>query len=232
VFSLETRAFAAANKNKRNKPRINGNNNNNNNNNKGFGGVASPPTSLEEILQSFPNRIPKEDSITKTACPCGSGLVYGDCCGPIHSGTTTTNTIVPSPLSVLRARYTAFCWRNIGYIMASTHSSCRDYRQDKVAWAKSLDKNGMFDSFRFIQLVIVSSSDEEEEVDESNNENDDQQQREAFIEFQVTLQSKESGQETQVAERSRFLRQDGQWLYAGGDVRSLENGVNDIILNT
>jgi uncharacterized protein YchJ len=105
--------------------------------------------------------------------------------------------------------------------MASTHVSCRDYQQDKIAWAKSLHKNGMFDSFQFIQLVIVS---EQVLVAVENND-------EAFLEFQVTLKSRESGQETQVAERSRFVCQDGQWLYAGGDVHSLEKGVHDVILN-
>lgn len=93
-----------------------------------------------------------------------------------------------------------------------------------MAWAKSLNKNGMFDSFNFIQLHVVSQEEEEQ----------DNTKEDAVIiitEFQVTLQSQESGQETTVTERSRFKCHNGQWLYAGGDVRSLEKGVHDIVLN-
>jgi SEC-C motif-containing protein len=225
MFLLETRAFAA-------KKRNNNKQISSSSSNKGFG-VA--PLTFEETLQSFKNRIPEHASTT--ICPCGSGLVYGDCCGPIHSRATIPISILPpavpaavsSPISVLRSRYTAFCWRNIGYIIASTHDTCRDYQQDKMAWAKSLNKNGMFDSFNFIQLNVVSQE-EEQDVGEVNT-NEDEDDVIIIIKFQVTLQSQESGQETTVTERSRFKCQNGQWLYAGGDVRSLEKGVHDIILN-
>jgi SEC-C motif domain protein len=178
---------------------------------KGFG---LPPPTLEETLQSFKTRIP-ENAITMP-CPCGTGLLYGECCAPIHSG----EKLSLSPLTLLRSRYTAFCNRDIGYVMKSTHKTCRDYKEDKVAWAKSLDKNGMFDSYDFIALHVQGGTEEM-----GNNQ-------EAFIEFNVELRAKDSQQTTVVTERSRFLCQDdGQWLYAGGDVRSLEKGVDDIILN-
>ena len=151
-------------------------------------------------------------------------------------------------VDVLRSRYSAFCWRNIGHIIATTHSTNRDYREDKIAWAKDLHKEGMFDSFEFIRLDIGK-----EEVGRGGeNEN------EGFLEFQVTLRGRSddddnenggrgnarrggrpsaaatvAGLETVVKERSRFLRdaETGIWSYAGGDVTSEVAGLEDTPLN-
>ena len=128
---------------------------------------------------------------------------------------------------VLRSRYTAFSYRNIKYVMDTTHKSCRDYREDKVAWAKDLDKGGMFDSFEFVKL----QAGEEEMSDDNENE--------GYVEFKVTLRAKEdkydtvAGQETVISEKSRFLRNpdDGSWSYASGDVRSDVVGLEDTQLN-
>ena len=111
--------------------------------------------------------------------------------------------------------------------MDTTHESCRDYRVDKVAWAKDLDKGGMFDSFEFVKL---QAGEEEMSEDDKN---------EGFVEFKVTLRAKEdkydtvAGQETVISERSRFLRNsdDGSWSYASGDVRSDVVGLEDTQLN-
>jgi len=187
--------------------------------NRGFG--KAPPT-LDETLVTFKTRIP--ESAEGKPCPCGvSGKTYGTCCGPYLRGLTKPM----SATAVLQSRYTAFCWRNIGYIMQTTHPSCRDYNADPVAFAKDLNKNGMFDSFEFIGLKILG---EEEKV---NNDT------EAFIEFQVKLQANErtgsllEGQVTTIQERSKFLRDEatGSWSYASGDVRSTVQGVDDVILN-
>ena len=156
-------------------------------------------------------------------CACGSGKVYGDCCGPLHSGEKSCLTMT----DVLRSRYTAFSYRNIKYVMSTTHETCRDYREDKVAWAKDLDKGGMFDSFEFVKL---QAGEEEMSKDDENS---------GYVEFKVTLRAKEdkydtvAGQETVISERSRFLRnpEDGSWSYASGDVRSDVVGLEDTQLN-
>ena len=175
--------------------------------NRGFG--VAPPT-LEQTLASFKTRLPVDAE--DQPCPCGSGKLYSNCCAPYHKG----QILPPTPLEVLRSRYTAFCYRNIGYILDSTHPSCRDYQEDRIAWAKSLNKNGMFDSYTFVNLNVIDEDSGEEE---------------AYINFQVILRSNESGEETTVAEKSKFLKQDGKWTYASGDVRSTVQGVDDIILN-
>lgn len=132
-------------------------------------------------------------------------------------------------MDVLRSRYTAFSWRNIEYVMATTHESCRDFRKDRVAWANDLNKCGMFDSFEFVSL-----SSGEEEIDDTN-------ENAGFVEFKVTFRAKKrgdgndavAGQETVISERSRFLRNpvDGSWSYASGDVRSDVAGLENATLN-
>ncbi len=129
----------------------------------------------------------------------------------LHCTTTLTNAY--HLFIFARSRYTAFSWRNIDYVMSTTHELCRDFRDDKVAWAKDLDKKGMFDSFDFIQLTPG-----EEEMSQEN-------ENEGFVEFKVKLRAKDdsdyvAGQETVITERSKFIRDpnDGSWKYASGDV--------------
>lgn len=185
---------------------------------KGFG-VA--PSTFEEVLANFKTRLP--ESADDQPCPCGIlGKLYGDCCSPYHQGRAKPT----SPLAVLQSRYSAFFWRNIGYIIESTHPSCRDYRDDKVAWAKDLDKKGMFDSFEFVGLTILG-----DEVITSDDE--------GYVEFQVRMRANRrtsshlEGQVTTIQERSKFIKNEsnGVWSYATGDVRSTVQGVEDVVLN-
>ena len=194
--------------------------------NRGFG--IAPPT-YEEVVSSFQTRMPQNDP-NGCDCPCGSGGTYGECCGPFHKGDKTCQTMT----DVLRTRYTAFSWRLIDYVIKTTHETCRDYREDKIAWAKDLNKQGMFDSFEFVKL---DGGKEEEAMDNEN---------EGYIEFNVTLRKKDAddsdvgvdggsseSQETVISERSKFVRnpEDGVWSYSSGDVRTNVAGLEDTILN-
>lgn len=185
---------------------------------KGFG---APPPAFEDILSTFTSRVPEDPA--GLACPCGAGPTYGACCEPLHTGARPLSTMT----DVLRSRYVAFSWRMIDHVMRTTHPTCRDHRDDRVAWARDLDKGGMFDAFEFVKL--------EEGEEEMSAENDD----EGYLDFKVTLRAREdkgsavAGQETVIAERSRFLRdpEDGTWSYASGDVRSEVAGLEDTTLN-
>jgi SEC-C motif-containing protein len=186
--------------------------------NKGFG---APLPTLEDALAKFRTRVPV--NAEAQPCPCGTGKLYGDCCGPFHCNERLCLTMT----DVLRSRYSAFSWRKIKYVMDTTHETCRDYREDRIAWATDLNKGGMFDSFDFVNLDAGA------EEPSTDNEN------EGFLEFEVTLRAREdatsdlAGQETVIAERSRFLRDgiDGSWSYASGDVRSNVAGLEGTTLN-
>lgn len=177
---------------------------------KGFG---TKPPPFEQVVQSFPTRM-VPDAVTQP-CPCGSGAVYGDCCAPYHEGAR----LPEEPSIVLQTRYSAFYYRLIRYIIATTHPACRDFMTNKVKWAKDLDKNGMFDSYEFVSLAPGEPS-------PGTDEN------EAFLEFKVKLRARDgSGQETVVSEKSRFLKEGQEWLYASGEVRSDVAGLEDAVLN-
>jgi SEC-C motif-containing protein len=113
------------------------------------------------------------------------------------------------------------------YVVDTTHPECDDFRKDKVAWVKDLNRDGMFDSYDFLSLEAGS-----QEISEDND-------KEGFLEFKVNLRANESmggeikGQEIVVRERSRFLcvGEPASWLYAGGDVTSDIAGLEDVVLN-
>lgn len=53
-------------------------------------------------------------------CPCGSGLAYDACCGPLHGGTAAA-----SPEHLMRARYSAYVLGREDYLLATWHPSTR-----------------------------------------------------------------------------------------------------------
>ena len=174
--------------------------------NKGFG---VPPPTLDEVLSRFRTRIPDQDPESHE-CPCRtSGRTYGECCGPLHQGKPCQTMT-----DVLKSRYSAFSWRIIKHIIDTTHVTCKEFREDRVAWAKELNSAGMFDKYDFISL-------------EAGPEQPGSNPEEGFIQFNVILRAKEdtssltAGQDMVVTEKSRFVRDaDGRWSYASGDVRT------------
>jgi len=185
--------------------------------NRGFG--AGPAEVFEEVCSKFKTRLPSDTS--SVLCPCGTGEMYETCCAPYHRGTVLPD----SPTKVLRTRYTAFTYRIVPYILDTTHETCRDYRENRITWAKDMNKNGMFDSFQFVAL-------------EPGPEIFGKDDKEVFIDFKVRMQAVKdfgdcvTGQEMVIGEKSRFICDDsGKWTYASGDVSSLIEGLEDMILN-
>ena len=224
----------------------------------GFG--AAPPT-LVDVLKGFRTRVP--DNVNDLPCPCGktttttmntdgkttTPVTYGACCGPVLRGSLNNDGGCQTPEEVLRSRYTAFCYRDIGHIIQTTDEVCRDYNKNTIAWAQELNKNGMFDSFEFVQLNILHNTDDKVHENKNKTENLKEHEREASIEFTVRLRLRRSlsseteladsildvggVEETVVTETSTFLKnpKTGIWKYATGDVRSNVQGLEDMTLN-
>ena len=226
----------------------------------GFG--AAPPT-LVDVLNGFRTRVP--DNVNDLPCPCGkttttttttttdgkttTPVTYGACCGPVLRGSLNNDGGCHTPEEVLRSRYTAFCYRDVGHIIQTTDEVCRDYNKNTIAWAQELNKNGMFDSFEFVQLNILNNTDDKVHENEKETETSKEQEREASIEFTVRLRLRRSSssetkladsildvggvEETVVTETSTFLKnpKTGIWKYATGDVRSNVQGLEDMTLN-
>lgn len=185
---------------------------------KGFG--VAPPT-FAQVVAGFPTRLPSKDEFSTISCPCGSTKIYADCCSTFHNG----ESFPQSAQAVLQSRYAAFSFRLPAYIIETTHPECRDYQDDKISWAKSLHKGGMFDSYDFSGL----------EFGETERGATD---TESFLEFKVRLKANSKtgkyleGEEVVIAERSRFLMDDVGCKYAGGDVRTNVKGIEDVVLNS
>lgn len=56
-----------------------------------------------------------------TRCPCGTGLAFGECCGPIQRGERQAATAE----ALMRSRYTAFAVEDVDWLLASWHASTR-----------------------------------------------------------------------------------------------------------
>lgn len=181
----------------------------------GFKGFGTKPPTYEEVIATFKTQ--QGPDAVNEPCPCGTtaGALYGDCCAPYHQG----QKLAESPAVVLKTRYSAFYYRLIPYIISTTHPVCSDYNTDKIKWAKELHKNGMFDSFDFVAL-------------EPGVETPGKDANEGFLEFKVKLRARDGlKEETVISEKSRFLKQGEEWLYASGEVTSQVAGLEDIILN-
>ena len=55
-----------------------------------------------------------------TSCPCGRGLPYAECCGPVHQGQAPATAE-----ALMRARYSAFALDDDGYVLRSWHPHTR-----------------------------------------------------------------------------------------------------------
>lgn len=88
-------------------------------------------------------------------CPCGSGLVLGECCGPLLDGRPA-----PTAEALMRSRFTAFAVGDATYLRATWHASTRPRTLDLdegVAWRsleiRSTGAGGPFDDAGVVEFV-------------------------------------------------------------------------------
>ncbi|MFG1806839.1 YchJ family protein [Streptomyces sp. NPDC049040] len=118
-------------------------------------------------------------------CPCGLPAAYAECCGALHGGRAHAATAE----QLMRSRYSAFAVRDAGYLLRSWHSSTRprDVAFDpEVRWA-GLDILGGTGGSAF--------------------------HTEGTVEFRAHFRS--GGLAGDQHENSRFVREDGRWVYLG-----------------
>lgn len=124
-------------------------------------------------------------------CPCGSGRKYEQCCGLYLDEGVPAETAE----ALMRSRYTAHCKENLGYLFRTWHPETRPGHN-----ALNLQKDILWTG-----LEIIST--------EAGRPGDEQ----GMVEFVAQWVS--SGQTLSMHEKSRFVCQEGQWLYVDGDVR-------------
>jgi SEC-C motif domain protein len=119
-------------------------------------------------------------------CPCGTGLPYDDCCGPLHAGVAPAATAE----QLMRSRYSAFALGDPGYLLATWHTTTRprSLRLDEgVRWT-GLD-------------VLATTGGRLLDA-------------EGTVEFRA--HSRTAGRSGTQHERSRFVREDRLWRYLDG----------------
>ncbi|MBX3161646.1 MAG: YchJ family protein [Deltaproteobacteria bacterium] len=126
------------------------------------------------------------------SCPCGSGSDEAACCGPYHDGAPA-----PTALALMQSRYTAYVRGNVEYIVVTHHEPTRqDVDRAAIArWSRDTDWQG---------LEIVAT--------EHGGEGD----AEGMVEF--IARGVTAGRPFAQRERSRFVRVDDRWFYAGGKI--------------
>lgn len=124
-------------------------------------------------------------------CPCGRGLPYAACCGPLHRGEATAATAE----LLMRSRYSAFAVGNAAHLLATWHPSTRPP-------ALELEPGRRWTGLQVLATTGGGFLDAE-----------------GTVEF--TARSAEDGgaggagrPEVQ-HEVSRFVREGGRWLYVG-----------------
>ena len=121
-------------------------------------------------------------------CPCGSGRVYAQCCGPLHAGTAPAATAE----ALMRSRYSAFVRADGAYLLDSWHPSTRP---------SSLDL-GDAPATRWLGLDVRRHA----LLDADH----------ATVEF-VARWKVGGAPAVRLHELSRFVRKAGRWYYVDGD---------------
>ncbi|GAB3225152.1 YchJ family protein [Glycomyces halotolerans] len=131
------------------------------------------------------SRRPQSRPAADRPCPCGSGLAYRQCCGPLHAGTATADT----PEALMRSRYSAFAVGDAAYLLKTWHPDTRPPELD------------LADDRRWTGLEILETT------------GGSQFHTEGTVAFRAHYRDTE-GPGTQT-EHSRFLRHNRAWLYLG-----------------
>lgn len=122
-------------------------------------------------------------------CPCSSQRPYADCCQLIHQ----QPRLAEYPEQLMRARYSAHVKQLVDFVVETYHPSCHaEDQRDEIAESVYGDWRG---------LEVISSE---------PGQNDD----EGYVTFKATFY--QDGQEYCLEERSRFIRENGQWFYIDG----------------
>lgn len=125
-----------------------------------------------------------------TLCPCHSGKKYADCCESFHQGVQNPQTA----LQLMRSRYAAYAKGLPDYIIKTTHPDNPSYKKDHAQWRKEISRFCHFTEFRDLEISEFTDG-----------------EREAYVTFTAYLDQNQI--DTTFTERSRFLKEDGQWLY-------------------
>ncbi|ART79572.1 YchJ family protein [Oceanisphaera avium] len=123
-------------------------------------------------------------------CHCHSQLLFSDCCQPYLSGLLPA----PTPIALMRSRYTAFVLADGDYLLATWHPATKEQlcAHELAAAGRSCEWLGL--------KIIFSRTDTATE--------------QGVVEFKARY--KEQGKVAVLHEQSYFERVQGNWRYKDG----------------
>lgn len=126
-------------------------------------------------------------------CPCGNNETYKNCCQLAHKSLANVKTAE----QLMRSRYTAFTIGDGDYLIKSHHSTTRPIKekQSMVNWANSV---------HWLKLEILSKT---KGIDSDT---------EGTVEFKAHFL--ENGKPQVIHENSKFIKENGCWMYLGVNV--------------
>ncbi|ANV91631.1 MULTISPECIES: YchJ family protein [Cyanophyceae] len=126
-------------------------------------------------------------------CPCGSQKPLAQCCAPYLQG----QLAAPTAEALMQSRYTAYCFRDVDYLLKTEHPSrhTANSRQLITATANSV-------SWLSLTVLATAAGQPQDET--------------GMVEFVAVYQKgKTVGQ---LHERSQFIKEKGRWFYLEGDI--------------
>lgn len=121
-------------------------------------------------------------------CPCGTEKKLMDCCGPyLYNGQNPATAEI-----LMRSRYTAYCRKEINYLVESTHSTMRQPGDDIkiLQWANACTWESLI-----IETIRDGKSGDNE----------------GYVQFKAFYFQK--GQRFCHEENSHFVKEDGKWKF-------------------
>ncbi|GAC50769.1 YchJ family protein [Gordonia aichiensis] len=124
----------------------------------------------------------------ESRCPCGTGLTFAECCGPILLGRRRA----PTAEALMRSRFSAFAVGDSDHLLRSWHPDTRPQDlilDDGMRWLRldveSVTGGGPFDTAGTVEFTAMYRAD---------------------------------GHRGQLHEISSFTRYEGAWVYVDGTV--------------
>jgi SEC-C motif-containing protein len=121
-------------------------------------------------------------------CPCGTGVGYATCCGPLHHGERQADTAE----ELMRSRYAAFACADADYLFRTWHPRTRPAEV-------TVDPDTVWTALEVTDTAAGGVDDD-------------------YGEVEFTARFEAAGRPDAMRERSRFERRRGRWLYVDGDL--------------
>ncbi|WP_277205984.1 YchJ family metal-binding protein [Vibrio misgurnus] len=124
------------------------------------------------------------------SCYCGNTPSYALCCQPIHHDPLQAKT----PEQLMRARFSAHMLQDIDFVIKTYHPSCHA-EDERQAISESVHSH-----WQRLEVLAAEPGTTSEE---------------GFVQFRAYFE--QQGKKQCLAERSRFVRENGAWYYIDGE---------------